>query len=175
MLLIHQVVQLIVCIHVSFYKYVFNQLNDVLTKVASYWNDSFPGKRICQPTPVIERIFTEEISQCPGLARSHPSLPPVSSWLEWLCWGWGLCLFLAVNHLGQDSSSSGKPTIVNRDSVKYPPSGLQMNVSLVFPINNCLTWLFPFKSTTLISLNANSYCTATTQIPRNQVEGTCSE
>lgn len=81
-----------------------------------------------------------------------------------------------------DSQSPGtgqlfkwKPTIVKHDSVKYPPSGLQMNFSLVFPINNCLTWLFPFQSTTLISLNANSYCTATTQIPRNQVEGTCRE
>lgn len=140
MLLIHQVVQLIVCIHVSFYKYVFNQLNDVLTKVASYWNDSFPGKRICQPTTVIERIFTDEISQCPGLARSHPSLPPVSFWLEWQCWA-------ALLVPGSKSPGTGQlfewqSTIVNSDSLKYPSSGLQMSVSLAFPINNCLMWLF---------------------------------
>lgn len=38
-----------------------------------------------------------------------------------------------------------EPASMNRDSFKIPSLWFIMNVSFVFPVNNFLTWLFPFQ------------------------------
>ena len=115
----------------------------VLTKVVSYWNYSFLRKRIYQRARVIQRIFTEEISQF-KLSQGSPFTHSCELQVGMGC-ARGLFFFLAGNHQrqGRTLGSRNQP-IWTMTVLKIPALWFTNEHFSVFFITNVLTGLFPF-------------------------------
>lgn len=102
------VVQLVVCIHVTFLKTVLNQLSYVLIEVASYLNCFFPRKRICQPTTVTEGVSheTHRVQLSTGLPFPDSCERPA--------------LFLVVSDSHQRPEGTVGVACVNYECLKIP-------------------------------------------------------